>query len=176
MKDILLLGRDRFLGGILNQCVHNGFGLHRFQAELTGPEYAGRFIAMLEDAEIQVKTDTMVLSVAPDKAVRFVNPADGCQTVKAKAVVLAMGCRERTRGAISVPGARYSGIFTAGAAQRFINMEGQMVGRRTGAGKRCFAGPRPGGRRGAGRRLRNGRGRGGDTVGFGLSLAIFMWR
>ena len=130
LRDILILERDKFLGGILNQCVHNGFGLHRFSEELTGPEYAGRFIAMLEDTGVQVKTDTMVLSVSPDKTVRYVNPADGCQRVKAGAVVLAMGCRERTRGAISVPGARCSGIFTAGAAQRFINVEGQMVGRR----------------------------------------------
>ena len=130
LKEILILERDRFLGGILNQCVHNGFGLHRFHEELTGPEYAGRFISMLEDTGVQVKTDTMVLSVSPDKTVQYVNPADGCRAVKAKAVVLAMGCRERTRGAISVPGARCSGIFTAGAAQRFINVEGQMVGRR----------------------------------------------
>ena len=130
LRSILILERDRFLGGILNQCVHNGFGLHRFHEELTGPEYAGRFITMLEDTGVQVKTDTMALSVAPDKTVRYVNPSDGVQTVHAKAVVLAMGCRERTRGAVSVPGARCSGIFTAGAAQRFINVEGQMAGRR----------------------------------------------
>lgn len=130
LRDILILERDKWLGGILNQCVHNGFGLHRFQEELTGPEYAGRFIEMLADTEIAVKTDSMVLSVTPEKRVEYVNPADGCRTVAAKAIVLAMGCRERTRGAISIPGARCSGIFTAGAAQRFINIEGQMVGRR----------------------------------------------
>jgi len=130
LRDILILERDRYLGGILNQCVHNGFGLHRFREELTGPEYAGRFIAMLEDTGAEVKTDTMVLSISPDKAVRYVNPTDGCRTVKAGSIVLAMGCRERARGAISVPGTRCSGIFTAGAAQRFINVEGQMIGRR----------------------------------------------
>lgn len=130
VTDILLLERDKYLGGILNQCVHNGFGLHRFKEELTGPEYAGRFIDLLESTAVQVKTDAMVLSVAPDKTVRYVSPDGGCQTVRAGAVVLAMGCRERTRGAISVPGARCSGILTAGAAQRFLNIEGQMVGRR----------------------------------------------
>ena len=130
LKSILILERDNALGGILNQCVHNGFGLHRFKEELTGPEYAGRFIDMLADTGVEVKTDAMVLSVTPEKAVQYTSPTDGCQTVRAKAVVLAMGCRERTRGAISVPGTRCSGIFTAGAAQRFINIEGRMVGRR----------------------------------------------
>lgn len=130
VTDILLLERDKYLGGILNQCVHNGFGLHRFKEELTGPEYAGRYIKLLESTAVQVKTDAMVLSVSPDRTVRYVSPADGCRTVHAGAVVLAMGCRERTRGAISVPGTRCSGILTAGAAQRFINIEGKMVGRR----------------------------------------------
>lgn len=130
LRDILILERDSALGGILNQCVHNGFGLHRFKEELTGPEYAGRFIDMLSGTGVEVKTDSMVLSISPEKQVEYVNPTDGCQVACAKAVVLAMGCRERTRGAISVPGARCSGIFTAGAAQRFINIEGQMVGRR----------------------------------------------
>lgn len=130
LRSILILERDNALGGILNQCVHNGFGLHRFKEELTGPEYAGRFIDMLSGTLVQVRTDAMVLSVGPDKTVRYVSPADGCRTVRARAVVLAMGCRERTRGAISVPGARCSGIFTAGAAQRFLNIEGRMVGRR----------------------------------------------
>lgn len=129
LRDVLILERDQALGGILNQCVHNGFGLHRFQEELTGPEYAGRFIDMLAGTGVQVKTDAMVLSVTADKTVEYVSPG-GCQTVRAKAVALAMGCRERTRGAVSVPGTRCSGIFTAGAAQRFINIEGQMVGRR----------------------------------------------
>jgi len=130
LKDILILERDTALGGILNQCVHNGFGLHRFKEELTGPEYAGRFIDMLRDTGVQIKTGAMALEVTKDKMVRYVCPDDGCQTVRAQAVVLAMGCRERTRGAISIPGARCSGILTAGAAQRFVNIEGQMVGRR----------------------------------------------
>ena len=130
LKDILILERDQALGGILNQCVHNGFGLHRFKEELTGPEYAGKFIDLLRDTGVQVKTDAMALEITPDKTVRYVCPADGCQSVRAKAVVLAMGCRERTRGAISIPGARCAGILTAGAAQRFVTIEGQMVGRR----------------------------------------------
>ncbi|MDE7260771.1 MAG: FAD-dependent oxidoreductase [Oscillospiraceae bacterium] len=130
LKSILILERDRALGGILNQCVHNGFGLHRCKEELTGPEYAGKFIDMLRGTGVQVKTDAMALEVTRDKTVRYVCPDGGCQSVQAKAVVLAMGCRERTRGAISIPGARCSGILTAGAAQRFVNIEGQMVGRR----------------------------------------------
>ena len=130
VTDILLLERDAYLGGILNQCIHNGFGLHRFKEELTGPEYAGRFIELLESTAVQVKTGAMVLSVSPDKTVRYVSPSDGCREIRAGAVVLAMGCRERTRGAISVPGTRCSGILTAGAAQRFLNIEGKMVGRR----------------------------------------------
>ena len=130
LRDILILERDQTLGGILNQCVHNGFGLHRFKEELTGPEYAGRFIDLLRNTGVQVKTDAMALEVTREKVVRYVCPADGCQSVRAKAVVLAMGCRERTRGAVSIPGARCSGILTAGAAQRFVNIEGQMVGRR----------------------------------------------
>ena len=130
LRDILILERDTALGGILNQCVHNGFGLHRFKEELTGPEYAGRFIDLLRDTGIQVKTGAMALEVTRDKTVRYVCPADGCRSVGAKAVVLAMGCRERTRGAVAIPGARCSGILTAGAAQRFVNIEGQMVGRR----------------------------------------------
>lgn len=130
LRRILILERDQTLGGILNQCVHNGFGLHRFREELTGPEYAGRFLDMLEGTGVQTQTDAMVLAVSPDKTVRYVCPSGGCQTVRAGAVVLAMGCRERTRGAISIPGTRCAGIFTAGAAQRFINIEGQGVGRR----------------------------------------------
>ena len=130
LSRILLLERDGTLGGILNQCVHNGFGLHRFREELTGPEYAGRFIRLLEDTDVQVETDAMALEVTQDRTVRYVSPAGGCQSVRAGAVVLAMGCRERTRGAIALPGARCAGILTAGAAQRFVNIEGQMVGRR----------------------------------------------
>ena len=130
LRDILIMERDRELGGILNQCIHNGFGLHHFKEELTGPEYAGRFIEMLRSTSVRVLSDTMVLDVTPEKHVCCVNTIDGYQEIAAQAVVLAMGCRERTRGAISIPGTRCSGIFTAGAAQRYVNIEGYMVGKR----------------------------------------------
>ena len=130
LRDILILERDRELGGILNQCIHNGFGLHHFKEELTGPEYAGRFIEMLRETSVTVLSDTMVLDVTPEKHICCVNTIDGYQEIAAQAVVLAMGCRERTRGAISIPGTRCSGIFTAGAAQRYVNIEGYMVGKR----------------------------------------------
>ena len=135
VKNILVLERDKELGGILNQCIHNGFGLQRFKEELTGPEYAGRYIDMLKATGVQVKLDTMVLQVVPggDGAphqVHAINGADGYMVLETKTIVLAMGCRERTRGAISTPGERCAGVFTAGAAQRFLNMEGYMVGRR----------------------------------------------
>ena len=129
IKNILIIERDKELGGILNQCIHNGFGLHTFKEELTGPEYAQRFIDMVENTEIEVKLDTMVLDIE-DKVIHAINSKDGYIQIEAKAIVLAMGCRERTRGAIAMPGDRVSGIFTAGAAQRFINMEGYMVGKR----------------------------------------------
>ena len=129
-RDILILERDKEAGGILNQCIHNGFGLHRFQEELTGPEYAGRFIDMVRKTDIQVRTDTMVLDLDENRVLHSISPQYGYEALQAGAVILAMGCRERTRGAISIPGARCSGIFTAGAAQRFLNMEGYMVGRR----------------------------------------------
>ena len=130
VRSVLILERDHELGGILNQCIHNGFGLHRFHEELTGPEYAGRFIDLLKQTGVQVRTDAMVLDISDEKQVRYVCPEDGYCAVQARAVILAMGCRERTRGAISIPGDRCSGIFTAGAAQRFVNMEGYMVGKR----------------------------------------------
>ena len=129
VRDIWLFERDRYLGGILNQCIHNGFGLHYFKEELTGPEYAARFIAMLKETTVRVISDTMVLDITEDRVIRFVN-AEGYHTAQADSVILAMGCRERTRGAISIPGTRCAGIFTAGAAQRFVNMEGYMVGKR----------------------------------------------
>lgn len=130
LKNILIIERDKELGGILNQCIHNGFGLHYFKEELTGPEYAGRFIKMLEDTAVQVMTDTMVLEITKEKQVHCVNSKDGYQILDAKAIVLAMGCRERTRGAISIPGTRPAGILTAGAAQRYVNIEGHMVGKK----------------------------------------------
>lgn len=130
LRKILIIERDRELGGILNQCIHNGFGLHRFGEELTGPEYASRFIGMLEGTTVEVSLDTMVLSVTPEKEVCCVSPKHGYQVLKAKSVILCMGCRERPRGAIGTPGTRPAGIFTAGAAQRYVNIEGKMIGRR----------------------------------------------
>ena len=130
VRDILILERDKEAGGILNQCIHNGFGLHRFKEELTGPEYAGRFIDLVKQTDIRIRTDTMVLDLTADRILHIVSPQHGYEAIQAGAVILAMGCRERTRGAISIPGARCSGIFTAGAAQRFMNMEGYMVGKR----------------------------------------------
>ena len=130
VKKILIIERDNELGGILNQCIHNGFGLHTFKEELTGPEYAQRFINMLEDTGVEVKLGTMVLDIDKDKTVHAINPEEGYITLKGKAIILAMGCRERTRGAINIPGDRPSGVFTAGAAQRYINMEGYMPGKK----------------------------------------------
>lgn len=130
VERILILERDGKLGGILNQCIHNGFGLHYFKEELTGPEYAERFINLLRDTRVEVWSDTMALDLGSDRTVRCVSPARGYQEIHAGAVILAMGCRERTRGAIGIPGDRPAGVFTAGAAQRYINMEGYMVGRR----------------------------------------------
>lgn len=129
VEKILIIERDKELGGILNQCIHNGFGLHTFKEELTGPEYAGRFIDMVKGTNIAVMLDTMVLEIE-GKIIHAINTEKGYLTIEAEAIVLAMGCRERTRGAISIPGDRPSGIFTAGAAQRFINMEGYMVGKK----------------------------------------------
>ncbi len=135
VEQVLILEREPELGGILNQCIHNGFGLHRFQEELTGPEYAGRFLEMLRATGVQVQLDTMALQLVPGQAgaphtVHCVSAQHGYQALETAAVVLAMGCRERTRGAIAIPGERPSGIFTAGTAQRYLNMEGYMVGRR----------------------------------------------
>lgn len=130
IDNILVIERDKELGGILQQCIHNGFGLHEFKEELTGPEYAQRFIEKLLEMNIGYKLDTMVLDLTEDKKIHAINSKDGYMVIEAKAVILAMGCRERTRGAISIPGDRPSGVFTAGAAQRFINMEGYMVGKK----------------------------------------------
>lgn len=129
IKKILIIERDKELGGILNQCIHNGFGLHTFKEELTGPEYAGRFIEMIEDTHVEVKLDTMVLEIGKDKTVYAINTEDGFMELKAEAIILAMGCRERTRGAINIPGDRPAGVFSAGAAQRYINVEGYMPGK-----------------------------------------------
>lgn len=126
---ILVLERDSRLGGILNQCIHNGFGLHTFEEELTGPEYAQRFIDMAAERKIDYKLNTMVLSISRDKVVTAMNREDGMFQVQAKAVILAMGCRERPRGALNIPGYRPAGIFTAGTAQRLVNIEGYLPGR-----------------------------------------------
>ena len=130
IQDILILERDNELGGILNQCIHNGFGLHTFKEELTGPEYAGRFIAQVREMDIPCKLNTMVLDLAADKTVTAMNRQDGLFQLHPKAVILAMGCRERPRGALNIPGYRPAGIFTAGTAQRLVNMEGYMPGRK----------------------------------------------
>ena len=129
-RSICIVERDRELGGILNQCIHNGFGLHYFKEELTGPEYAGRFIDMVGQTGVDVRLDAMVLEVTPDKQVRIVSSSGGYEVLSAKAIVLAMGCRERTRGAIGIPGTRPAGVFTAGTAQRYLYIEGYMVGKR----------------------------------------------
>ena len=127
---ILILERDKEAGGILNQCIHNGFGLHYFKEELTGPEYAQKFVDMVKDTQVKVMLDTMVLEITPQRVIHAVNPGQGYLTIQAGAIILAMGCRERTRGAIGIPGDRPAGVFTAGSAQRYLNMEGYMVGRR----------------------------------------------
>ncbi len=126
---ILILERDHELGGILNQCIHNGFGLHTFKEELTGPEYAGRFIDEVKELGIECRLNTMVLSISKDRLVTAMNSTDGMFQVQAKAVILAMGCRERPRGALNIPGYRPAGIYTAGTAQRLVNIEGYMPGR-----------------------------------------------
>ena len=130
LRKILIVERDQELGGILNQCIHNGFGLHHFQEELTGPEYAGRFIQLLGQTGVEVRLDAMALEVTPDRQVHMVSKQEGYRVEQARSIVLAMGCRERTRGAIGIPGARPAGVYTAGAAQRYVNMEGWMPGRR----------------------------------------------
>ncbi|MBR2256960.1 MAG: FAD-dependent oxidoreductase [Blautia sp.] len=133
-RSILILERDTRLGGILNQCIHNGFGLHTFQEELTGPEYAQRFIDKVTEKGIAYKLDTMVLSIVQTedgaKEVAAVNETDGLLILRARALVLAMGCRERSRGALNIPGFRPAGIFSAGTAQRLVNIEGYLPGRR----------------------------------------------
>lgn len=130
VEDILILERDHILGGILNQCIHNGFGLHTFKEELTGPEYAGRYIDRVRDENIPYKLNTMVIDINKDKEVTYINKEDGLTTIKAGAVILAMGCRERPRGALNIPGFRPAGIYTAGTAQRLMNIEGHMVGKK----------------------------------------------
>lgn len=130
VQDLVILERDRELGGILNQCIHSGFGLHTFQEELTGPEYAARFADEAMAMGIPYKLNTMVLDLSADRVITAVNRTDGLFQLQAKAVILAMGCRERPRGALNIPGTRPAGIYTAGTAQRLVNMEGYLPGRR----------------------------------------------
>ena len=129
LESIIILERDHELGGILNQCIHNGFGLHTFKEELTGPEYAGRFIDEVSDLKIEYKLNTMVMDISGDKVVTAMNREDGLFEIQGKAVILAMGCRERPRGALNIPGYRPAGIYSAGTAQRLVNIEGFMPGR-----------------------------------------------
>lgn len=129
VEDIIIIERDQELGGILQQCIHTGFGLKIFKEELTGPEYAGRFIKQLEEKNIQYMLNTMVIDITREKVVTAVNPSEGLLKLKAKAIILAMGCRERTRGALNIPGTRPAGVYTAGTAQRLINIEGYMPGK-----------------------------------------------
>ena len=130
VKKILILERAETLGGILEQCIHTGFGLHYFGEELSGPEYAGRFIEQVRNTDIDVKTDTMVLDISDKNLVTAVNKQDGLLHIDATAVVLAMGCRERPRGALSIAGTRASGIMTAGTAQKYVNIDGYMPGKK----------------------------------------------
>lgn len=129
VESILILERDKELGGILNQCIHNGFGLHTFKEELTGPEYAARFEQQVYERNIEYKLNTMVMDISREKVVTAMNREEGLFEIQAKAVILAMGCRERSRGALNIPGYRPAGIYSAGTAQRLVNMEGFMPGR-----------------------------------------------
>ena len=129
-ESILILERDKELGGILNQCIHNGFGLHTFQEELTGPEYAARFIRMVKEQQIEYRLNTMVMDISQDKVITAMSRQEGMYQIQAKAVILAMGCRERPRGALNIPGYRPAGIYSAGTAQRLVNMEGFMPGKK----------------------------------------------
>ena len=129
VRDILILERDNALGGILRQCIHNGFGLHRFGEELTGPEYAYRYEQQVREREIPFMLDTMVIEVSSDRVVTAMNRENGIFSIEAGAIILAMGCRERPKGALNIAGSRPAGIFTAGTAQKFVNMKGYMPGK-----------------------------------------------
>lgn len=129
INNLVIIDREHELGGILNQCIHNGFGLHTFKEELTGPEYAQRFIDKVKNLNIEYKLDTMVIDVTENKTVYAVNPKEGLMKIQANAIILAMGCRERPRGALNIPGTRCTGIMTAGSAQKFVNIKGYMPGK-----------------------------------------------
>ena len=130
VRDILILERENKLGGILNQCIHNGFGLTRFKESLSGPEYAYRFVQGVRERKITTLTETTVLSLTSDKTITAINSSDGVFTLQAKSVILAMGCRERSRGALNVAGTRPAGVYSAGTAQKYVNIKGYMPGKR----------------------------------------------
>ena len=129
IRDILILERDDSLGGILKQCIHNGFGLHKFKEELTGPEYAWKYEEKVREYNIPFKLNTMVLDITPDKVITATNSEDGIFQLQAKTIILAMGCRERSKGALNIAGSRPAGIFSAGTAQKFVNIDGYMPGK-----------------------------------------------
>lgn len=129
VRDILILERDEGLGGILQQCIHNGFGLHRFGEELTGPEYAWRYEQQVRERKIPIKSRTMVLSVTPDRVITATNEEEGIFSIEAKAVILAMGCRERAKGSLNIAGKRPAGIYSAGTAQKLVNQRGYLPGK-----------------------------------------------
>ena len=129
ISNILILEKNNCLGGILNQCIHNGFGLQIFKEELTGPEYAERFLNKILEKNIEFKLNSTVLKITKNKTITYSNSIDGLCTIKSRAIILSMGCRERPRGAINIPGSRCAGIFTAGTAQNFVNLEGYMPGK-----------------------------------------------
>lgn len=129
VKDIIVFEREDKLGGILNQCIHNGFGLHTFKEELTGPEYASRYIEKIDEEKIEYKLNSMVIDISKDKKITYVSKDEGLCVIEAKAIVLAMGCRERSRGALNIPGYRPAGVYSAGTAQKLMNIDGFMVGK-----------------------------------------------
>ena len=129
IKDILILERDEYLGGILNQCLHNGFGLHKFNEELTGPEYANRYEEKIKELNINYMLNTTVLDVTNGKEITAISPEKGVFTINAKAIILAMGCRERAKGSLNIAGTRPAGIYSAGAAQKLVNIKGYMPGK-----------------------------------------------
>lgn len=130
VKNVLILERQGELGGILMQCIHNGFGLKVFGEELTGPEYAERYIKLVKERDIEVKLGTAVMAVHPDRTIDIVNPRGGFRSIRGKAILLTVGCYERNRGSISIPGSRPKGVYTAGTAQKYLNMDGYLVGKR----------------------------------------------
>lgn len=129
-QKVMIIEKDKELGGILNQCIHNGFGMHYFKEELTGPGFAEKLQEKLKNYDLDIKLDTMCVKITPDKEVHYINGNEGYQVIKAKSIVLATGCRERTRYQIDIPGKRLAGIVTAGLAQRYLNMDGYLIGKK----------------------------------------------